>query len=220
VREFKFAKFEGEQRKFLAEFHVSLNDAVFETTKPIQNAYLFADLQQQDMNGQMIKALSPTKHVIAMLSHHGVKEQWTSLKNLVDIAMAIKNGTDVEWDMIADAAHKYGFTRTLDIGLSMINDLLGVMPPIVIETKQGTRPWMKKLFARHTYTTDRSWQYNFSLKLISKDKAVDKARALLNHLLYAGRPSALDYKFVALPQPLFFLYVLVKPIRKLVKRNN
>jgi hypothetical protein len=220
VREFKFAKFEGEQRKFLAEFHVSLNDAVFETTKPIQNAYLFADLQQQDTNGQMIKALSPTKHVIAMLSHHGVKEQWTSLKNLVDIAMAIKNGTDVEWNTIADAGHKYGFNGVLGIGLGMINDLLGVMPPIVIETKQGTGPWMNKLFARHNYTTDRSWMYNFYLKLNSKDSAGDKARALLNHVLYIGKPSILDYKFIALPKPLFFLYVLVKPIRKLVKRNN
>ena len=158
--------------------------------------------------------------MIAMLSHHGVKEQWTSLKNLVDIAMAIKNGTDVEWDTIADAGHKYGFNGVLGIGLGMINDLLGVMPPIAVETKRGTGPWMNKLFARHNYTTDRSWLYNFSLKLNSKDSAGDKARALLNHVLYIGKPSILDYKFIALPKPLFFLYVLVKPIRKLVKRNN
>ncbi len=220
VREFKFAKFEGEQRKFLAEFHSYLNDAVFETTRPITNDYLFADLQQQNMNGQTIKALSPTKHVIAMLSHHGVREQWTSFKNLVDIAMAIKNGTDVDWKEIAAASHKYGFSRVLGKGLSMIGDLLGVEPPIAIELKQETTPWMDKLFARHTYTTDRSWRYNFSLKLKSKDSTGAKVRILLNHALYAGRPSAPDYKFVALPKLLFFLYVLVKPIRKLVKRNN
>ncbi len=220
VREFKFAKFEEGQRKFLAEFHSSLNDAVFETSTPISNDYLFADLQEQDMNGYKIKALSPTKHLIAMLSHHGVREQWTALKNLVDIAVAIKNGDSINWDVVVTASHQYGFYKVLGMGVGMISDLLGIEPPVAIERDRELAPWMNKLFLRHTYTTDRSWLYNFSLKLKSKDSVGAQAKILLNHLLYAGRPSVLDYKFVALPRPLFFLYILIKPIRKMSKGSK
>jgi len=218
IREFKFFLFADGSRKFLAEFHSLLNDPVFETTLPIANAFLFADLKEEILSGNPIQLLSPEKHFIAMLSHHGIREQWTSLRNVMDLAMVIKSSGMVNWDIIFECSDTYKFSKVLVVGLAIADDLFGVSPGKPYEKVKTIRPWLKKLFSRHLYKTDRTWRNNFSLKLRSKDSAGDKLSMLYAHVRYLGTPSILDYKFVQLPRPLFFLYVVIKPIRMIVGR--
>ncbi len=213
IREFKFLMFVNGKRRFLAEFHSLLNDPVFETAIPIANEYLFTDLKEEVLSGNKVQLLSPTKHFIAMLSHHGIREQWTSLKNVMDLAIVLKDGAMVDWNYVWECSHTYKFSRVLSIGVDMADALLGVQMDMPYKKAGSITPWLRKLFVRHQYTVDRTWRNNFGLKLRSKDSAGDKYRMITRHIGYLATPSILDYKFVRLPKPLFFLYVFVKPIR-------
>ena len=219
IREFKFLLYANDKRKFLAEFHSLMNDPVFETAAPIANEYLFTDLYDETLSGSQIRLLSPTRHFIAMLTHHGIREQWTSLKNVMDLAMVIKGGDLVDWDFVFACSKEYKFSKVLAVGLDLADDLLGVSLGRP-HAKVVTTPWAKRLFSKHLQKTDRTWRYNFSLKLRSKDSAADRWRMLYKHVLYLGTPSILDYKFVRLPKGLFYLYVFIKPLRLLKKRIN
>jgi len=211
TREFKFIHCTNGQRDFLAEFHTSLNDPVFETSSPVPNEYLFEGMETKMFSGNEIKTLSADKHFIAMLSHHGIREQWTSLKNITDLAQVIKSGA-VNWDVIRESGTKYRFNNTLDIGFSLASDLLGVEPGISFN-RLITTAWTKRLLAKHLFPTDRTWRYNLLLKFKSKDSLADKIRMVFSHVGHIAKPSILDYNFVKLPKGLFFLYAFIKPVR-------
>jgi hypothetical protein len=218
IREFKFFLFADNKRKFLAEFHSLLNDPVFETALPIPNEYLFRDLKEEILNGNNIQLLSATKHFIAILTHHGIREQWTSLKNIMDLSMVIRSGSLVDWDSVFECSRMYKFSKVLAVGLQIADDLFGISQGSPYKKVKTTNPWLKKLFSKHLQKPGRTWRNNFALKLRSKDSAGDKYRMLFAHIRHLATPSILDYKFMRLPKPLFFLYAFVKPVRMLKRR--
>ena len=219
VREFKFFLYSGGKRKFLAEFHSSLSDPVFDTSMIISNEYLFADLNEIDLNNNKIKTLSPTKHLITLFTHHGIREQWTSLKNIMDIAQGIKNDA-VKWNIIMECSHTYRFNKVLKIGLNIVNDLLGLEPNVPYDKPKTITPWLKKLFSRHLYKPTNTWRNNLLLKIKSKDSFGDSMKMVFNHVRYIAMPSVLDYKFLKLPVAFNFLYIFIKPIRMLKMNFN
>jgi len=219
TREIKFFLFEDGKRKFLAEFHSLLNDPVFETQSPIPNEYLFRGRSTVTLNENVVETLSPTNLLLAVITHHGIAGQWSSLKNIIDLAKAAKRN-DIDWKVISAASHTYRFSKVLDIGLGLAEELLGVVPRIKASKMTDHGPWRKRLLSNHEYALDRSWRNNFLLKLKSKDSTGDSIRLAYEHIRHAGAPSILDYKFIKLPKPLFFLYIFVKPIRMLVAKGS
>jgi hypothetical protein len=217
-REFKFFLFTNGKRKFLVEFHSSLNDPVFETQSPIPNEYLFVDLTDEIFNGNKITTLSPTKHLISIITHHGIAGQWASLKNIMDVAQVLKNDNNVNWDELFDCSNTYRFNKVLNIGLSIANDILGVSPAFQFKKVKNISPWLKRLFTNHLYPIDRTWKNNLPLKLRSKDNIVDSTKMIYKHIRHLATPSILDFNFIQLPRPLFFLYIFIKPIRMLKRK--
>jgi Uncharacterised nucleotidyltransferase len=210
VREYKYVLMENGTRKFLAEFHTALNDRSFETATPVTNEYLFRDMAGQ--HGALM--LSPTAHAIALITHHGIREQWSNLKNMMDLAMAVNNEA-VDWKAIGALAAEARFHSVLQIGLSLVNDVIGRPSPLP-RSAVDTGSWMNNLLAPAPRPVDRTWRYNFGLKMKAKDSFGDKLGMLRSHAAYAASPSLADYSFLPLPKPLFFLYVIVKPLRKLI----
>jgi hypothetical protein len=215
MRECKYIFSENGMRKFLTEFHLSLNDSYFETVTPITNKYFFDHLVA-DRNG--MHALSATAHAVALITHHGIREQWSNLKKIMDIAMATRND-EVDWQAIDALATEAGFSKVLHIGLTVINDVIGVVPAGLQVHTTDTTPWLDNLLSTSVKPIDRTWRYNFLLRLKAKDSVADRLRQLMAYAGYATYPALADYIFLPLPRPFFFLYVFIKPLRKLMTAN-
>ncbi len=216
IREFKFFFFNNGKRLFLAEFHTLVNDPVFETQSPVPNSYLFDSPAELSLHGNTVSTLSPTKHFIAMVTHHGIAGQWSSLKNLVDVAAAIRNGTSINWEEVHACSDKYRFKKILSIGFLMTEELFGIRAPLPAQYSGDITPWMNRLLSNHLYDIDRTWRNNFVLKVRSRDNLADRADIIYRHLAHLSSPSLRDYNFVRLPPPLFFLYAFIRPVRMLV----
>jgi len=84
-------------------------------------------LQPMQFGKIAIEVLEPTFDYFALLSNHFVKDLCNKFKYLIDIGVVLqKNGDQINHAAINDLAAKYGFSKKLQTGLVMMNDLLGI----------------------------------------------------------------------------------------------
>lgn len=76
--------------------------------------------------GSVINKLQPTHDFLAVVSNHFVKDISSKFKYLVDAACLISTQPDLDTGLIFSTAEKYGFSRKLNMGLCLTNDLLGI----------------------------------------------------------------------------------------------
>jgi Uncharacterised nucleotidyltransferase len=178
---------------------------------------VWEDVQQVPIAGTKVFNLSPEKLLI-ILCVHGTKDLWGRLSWICDIAEVVRVHQTINWQKVIQQAKKLGSERMLLLGLYLANKLLQTSVPKEVWQKIQADPVVESLATQvcqqlfcETHNLDgniTTWRFY----LQSRENRWDKYR----HILFRTfLPTVADPAFLPLPESLFFLYYLLRPLRLL-----
>ena len=213
--EYYFEKHKNGERKFHIDVHWLAHHPSFDLVETISNETLFQNPTSINISGKKIKTLNDNNHLITLILHHGIREDWASLKYLLDIALVIKNG-DIDWSYQKKMSKTNQYNKVLDTGLALIDELFGIHT----NTKQNINTSYYFDLILSGKPRKKSFFRKQLRKILLTDQLKGKLKLLSKSVSYSFYPSRLDYDFVKLPKSLFSLYFFVKIIRYSFTRKH
>ena len=129
---------------------------------------------------------------VLVLSYHGVKNQWRSLKYVADLAQLIRTETTLNWSSLIERAQKIRATRVLGLGLSLAQRVLDMPLPTEIQKWAPRTPTdeVDKMLQSYLRNRDKRSRLDFrkrvKLQLATKDTVADTVRhgtySVMQHL--------------------------------------
>lgn len=169
--------------------------------------------------GANVTTLSP-EDLLLFLCVHGSRHLWLRLQWLCDIAQLVRRHATMNWDRVVEQAKIAGGQRMLFLGIFLANDILGAPLPREIEQEVRRDSHTVKLanqvrwrLFEEPLLLFKPWKgVHFRLQLM--DRAWD-------HLSYSPRrwlqilmiPTLADWSSLPLPDILFPLYYVLRPMR-------
>jgi hypothetical protein len=160
--------------------------------------------------------------LLIILCIHASKDIWERLIWVTDVAELIKAHSDLDWTQIVGEAEAFGARRMLLLGLFLAHDLLAVRLPEEVmrqmEAESIIRTLASKVRARLCQHGDvplnslAEFLFHFHLQERLGEKCSFSFR-------FATTSNPADWAFMRLPDPLFFLYSLLRPLRLLIKHR-
>ena len=164
--------------------------------------------------GRQLFGFSPEDYLL-ILCVHGGNHCWIRLNWVCDIAQLMFMYPNIRWPYVIQEASRFGIKRLLLTGILLAHNILGtVLPDIIWEAIKAD--WKVSSLAKEVelryqqsiFIGSRPFMIPiFHIK--SREKLFDKLR----YLLFMNSPSIEDWNFVELPDYLFFLYYLIRPVR-------
>ena len=169
--------------------------------------------------GANVTTLSP-EDLLLFLCVHGSRHLWLRLQWLCDVAQLVRRHATMNWDRVVEQAKIAGGQRMLFLGIFLANDILGA-PPAARDRARGTprlthgrtRQSSQMASLRGPLLLFKPWKgVHFRLQLM--DRAWD-------YLSYSPRrwlqilmiPTLADWSSLPLPDILFPLYYVLRPMR-------
>ncbi|MFM2304381.1 MAG: hypothetical protein RLZZ135_1791 [Cyanobacteriota bacterium] len=181
-------------------------------------AELFEHCQPLSLLGTTVSTLAP-EDLLLVLCVHGAKECWGKLKWICDVAELIRTYPNLDWHQVLLRANELHCHRMLLLGLGLAQQLLGARLPttvlVAIQTDR-TLPALMQQVCSYLFGAqpDQSLQIpSLLFRLCVRDRAIDWL-----HFGWLLVPNVRDRHLVDLPQPLTFLYYLLRPLRILGKK--
>ena len=167
--------------------------------------------------GFPIPSLAPDD-LLLYLCFRGMRDMWDKLGLLCDVAALLRRNQDWDWGPLLEKATSSGLRRTFLLGLALAHDILRAeLRPEIAEVLHRDR----KLLRPRTEMATRfltgpigvespgDWRVGlFPLRMM--DSLSDKFRYCMDRLLL---PTARDWEVLRLPDYLFPLYYLLRPLR-------
>jgi hypothetical protein len=172
--------------------------------------------------GRPMPAFSPEWLVLGLIAH-GSNHCWRRLGHIADLAEALRTLTPSALDpaTLAELARSSGASRMLHLGLGLARDLLAApLPAELTAAVQSDLP-AQRLAARLAHRFRHAIHHWLGpleeprLHLALRERWRDRARYVLAMLA----PTSADWRAVSLPEPLSFLYYLVRPVRLAVQHG-
>lgn len=164
------------------------------------------------LTGQTVSVLSPEDALLAM-TFHGAKEEWVSLKGIVDVAELLSAHPALDWEVLLERAKRAGLRRVLLLGLHLASEMLNAPVPRNIRELIATDRALLRLgavVAGRMFTVpvvERSVFAVSSFRWQMRERMRDRLR-------YVGAtittPRMQHFRMVNLPHRLAFLYPAVK----------
>lgn len=187
--------------------------------------YLAAALDAEAAFGRRVERLVLGRPVQSMadedtllfLCLHGTFHLWEKLGLVCDVASFMERCGGFDWAPLTERAAAAGLSRTLQLGITLAGELLGSPVPPGIEAEADRDRAVAALRARactnlfRTAGARKAGLVESALfQLRSKERSSDKFRyCLIRSLL----PTVEDWKRVRLPDALYFLYFVLRPLR-------
>lgn len=199
------------EKDIILELHWGLGN---DQTMPAES-----DIKRIEMSGSPIPVLSDEKHLMYLMLH-GSKHAWSRLRWLIDIAKFIQV-VDISWGslkmMVESSIMKSFFYQ----GLILANRLLDVPVPPVFQSvlKHDTKAWRLACLAMNTcmaitdneISSFNDRDANYYLKIYNAQLRVGWKNKL-KHILDYFKPNQDDIKLITLPNKLYFLYFVIRPL--------
>lgn len=190
----------------------------------IRGNLLMNDLIQRPLDGVTVPSFIP-EDMFIVLCVNAVKEYWNQmLYTYCDIREFLSGGIELNWGLLLKRAKALRCRRPMEAALYVVKALYGVSPP---------REVMKRMAP--SYSANQIGNELIDNLLNSETTGLDEARLNPRHfrsnrdyvcaLMDDGyrrfryryldflEPSASDREMLALPDALFFLYYLIRPLR-------
>jgi hypothetical protein len=186
-------------------------------------------LKPVTLASQQLLTLS-TADLLLVLCLHGFTHFWERLGWICDVASLIDQQKDIDWQLVLQNANRLGCQRILSLGLLLATELLEApLPPEVLERVKADLKVRKlaRQVQEQLFVERRAPEGLFDsarLFLNVRERKRDRLRSCLS---LAATPRSYDWMFLSLPDSLFFLYYLIRPLRlvgkygaKLLKGSN
>jgi hypothetical protein len=178
-------------------------------------------LESVTVGGRRVPTLG-RDDLLLFLCAHGSKHCWSQVGMPYDLATLLR-AAEPDWPMLFREARRQGSTRMLLLGLHMASTLFGVALPAeaakLISADRKVDRLACEAHAKLRRDPDEPWGFfeesRFNLKVI--ERARTKA---LYYLDLLATPTPREWELVRLPDRLFFLYYLVRPVRLVLKHTG
>ncbi|HEX7445548.1 MAG TPA: nucleotidyltransferase family protein [Methanothrix sp.] len=207
----------------LIELHWRISSSLFSLQPELSGAWNRAGITT--ILGKKVPSLSP-EDTLLILCEHGARHQWSQLSWVYDVAGMVET-KKINLPRLIEQAERIGKDRPLLLGLLLVSDLLDMdLPPEIYWMAKGDKAVRanaeqvkKDLIARDSFrgsselhSSEHMSELEFYFRLMSKYQ-------LLRALLRAYTPRTKDMNMASLPDALFPLYYLVRPLR-LIKAHK
>jgi hypothetical protein len=213
----KFVRSDG---GVLVELHTEITWMKFPVELDFDD--LWAHRKQENLAGTTISTLSP-EDLLPILCVHGAKHCWTRLAWSCDVAFHIHRNPSMDWERVFEMARRMSGERILSLGLLLAHELGATLPQEAqqrIESDSTAKSLAvqvyQRLLSEDNYDPRENKKFLFFREsdlfyLRVRERFRDKLTYLLHFCKVA--PNEKDIDFVQLPNPLFFLYYLLRPFR-------
>jgi hypothetical protein len=209
-REFPF---QGQENGMLVEIQWRIEARYF--SFGVDFDYLSPRLEPASLGGKKILTIS-APDLLLILCVHSAKHLCPRLGWICDVAELIRRHNQMDWEEIIKRARSLQGERFLFLGIRLANLLSGVPLPKEILERAVSYPkieayslYVRRQLFREDSNLLRTLQ-DISFHLSLSERPSDRIRYILD---LAITPTIPDWRFVALPDPLSFLYYLVRPMR-------
>jgi hypothetical protein len=204
----------------LVELHARVSSERF--CMPISTAELMRRAQPVHVGGAAVRTLGDDD-LLLVLCVHGAKHRWKRLEWLASVAALLRAGRGDVAAVLARASEVHA-RRTVLLGLALAHRLLAApVPAEAVREAEGDAgigaladEAERRMFDGGADEGEEA-PANLAFNLRARDGAMDRAR-------YAGRwlfgPTPEDWRWARLPDPLFPLYRVLRPVRLLVRHGR
>jgi hypothetical protein len=177
---------------------------------------LWEHLRPVVLAGREIETLGP-EDTLLLLALHGAKHTWESLKMVCDIAELVRSTEPLHWDQVVKQGDDLRAGRMLFLALFLAHDLLGTaLPELVLARIQADSVILRladrirgRLFQEARLPTEYLPIIE-PLHLAMMENPWDRIRYCVQIVM---SPSVEDWLLFPLPERLFPLYSVVRPLR-------
>ena len=203
----------GNEKNVLFDVHWNFAAPYFSFEFDVER--LWERLEPITISGHQLSGLSPEDLLLA-LCLHGSTHFWERLGWIGDVAGLIERRREIDWQLVLNNATRQGSRRILSLGLSLASELLEAPVPLeVLRTVQKdpvvrllAEQVQQRLFAQDLPVS--GILDGALLQLRMRERKRDKLRSSLR---LAATPRVYDWMFLPLPDRLFLLYYLLRPLR-------
>ena len=199
--------------RMTVEIHWAALPRYFSFELPFEK--LWRDRRPVSISGHEFSTLS-AEDLLLLIAVHGAKHLWSSPKWICDLAWAIHEFSEVEWEQVEAQARQRGGLRMLRVGALLAARLFAASPQPEWLACLQTDPAVDRLAREIEWSLlksieqDSPFPETLGRKLRLRERRLDQIRYLHRSLL---TPSSRDCRWIPLPPPLFPLYRLVRPLR-------
>ncbi len=154
---------------------------------------------------------------LLFLCLHGTFHVWSKLGLICDVARFLEIRSRIDWPALMERAAAAGLRRALLVGLTLAQDFFDApVPPEVSEAAArdrpvaALRPWVRARIFQWGGRQDARMIDSAMFQMRSKERPADKVRYCL---IRSFLPTIEDWKRFPLPDSLYFLYFLLRPVR-------
>jgi hypothetical protein len=195
------------------ELHWDVTSAHFATNFDLMG--IWKRLRHVDLAGTEVLTLCPEDTLLTLCAH-GSKHIWSRLAWVCDVAEMVRDGDDLDWDIILESARSVSCERLLSLGLTLAESLLDArMPQIFLTDMRRDRrvlPIANSLADRLLAEPPRHYtdlQVTF-IRYRFRERVLDGFKDTFR-LIFC--PHLADWTFWRLPAVWSFLYPLLRPFR-------
>ena len=187
---------------------------------PLNGDHVMARLAETSLGGTTVPTVEP-EDLLLIICVHSTKHLWTKLAWICDVAEVVRANQNIDWRLLLSRARELGGERMLLLGLFLAHDLLGApLPEEILRRVDNEQVRALAAQSRRLLFRDRpegavgyGWPGYFERSqyyITAMERLRDKARYCFR---FVTTPMEEDWDNLKLPDPLFPLYYLLRPLR-------
>ncbi|HEY3128281.1 MAG TPA: nucleotidyltransferase family protein [Acidobacteriota bacterium] len=186
---------------------------------PIDLQNLWRHLRPISFSAMTVLGFRP-EDLLPILCLHGTIHRWERLEWICGISELVRRHPKIDWKGVLERAEILGGRRMLLLGLFLASDLLGSELPGEILNRIDADLVIKSLATKvrsQLFDPPDNRPDVFAMSffhLSAKERLRDKIRYIFR---LTTTPHAADWALLDLPEFLYFLYYLIRPIRLVVR---
>jgi hypothetical protein len=213
--------FHSPHSKIHIEAHWTLSPELYSFHQDTANLWNRAELV--DLENRKIRGLS-AEDTLVLISDHAARHRWNRLAWICDVAMLLQFKS-LNWEVVMDQAKEWRSMRALLLGLLLAKNLLGAPLPDEINKRIMEDQPVRNLASRavnQLFPGGKASEEspidpvmrNIQDQLFyieARERFLDRARLRLR---LVTTPTVEDWNLLPLPDQLFYLYYLIRPMRQ------
>ena len=189
-----------------------------EINYPLRAELMWQDLSVVHIFDKDVYSLS-VENTITYACLHGAMHSWNQLKWIVDLAYLCQSISEISWPTLMDHARCKGLFRQVCLGLLLAEALVDVELPLLVHNQIKTDRFAQVLASRvktnlFTISNEPPLIADLKFYLRTRERWQDRLKLLLDVIFI---PKQRDWLTVSLPENLFFLYYVFRPLRLLYR---
>ena len=127
MAEYNFGRYEKGLRMTHIEFHWRSAMAFYRMDISIDD--LGSQISTGMLQGRKAEVFSPAANMLLAVMHHGGKECYWQLRQVMDIAHLLRRYPDLDWDWLLNQAQRFHVRSLLMLGIRLAHEVTGVPVP-------------------------------------------------------------------------------------------